>query len=120
MPFNDHTHKLHPLLQAKYKSNINNLYGQYESTRNQMEKEEKRQMQQMGLNPQEKVFSAEEVSEWRGGARGVVHLYYVLQMAGKLMGDRRKFQLGVCEVRDRDRDKEGRERERERISKRKL
>ena len=47
--------------QAKYKSNINNLHSQYETSRNQTEKEEKRQMQQMGINPQDKVFSAEEV-----------------------------------------------------------
>lgn len=63
---------------GKYKSNINNLFSQYDTARNATEKEEKRSLQQQGYSPQERVFTAEE-------------------LADKLITDRRKFQLGVCE-----------------------
>jgi len=55
------------------------LAGQYQSARNQVEREEKRMLVQAGINIQDRVFTSEE-------------------LAGKLVTERRKFQLGVCEV----------------------
>ena len=52
--------------QGKYKSNVNSLYSQYEAARNSTEKEEKRALQQQGVNIQERVFTAEEVIRGRG------------------------------------------------------
>jgi len=54
------------------------LAGQYQSARNQVEREEKRMLVQAGINIQDRVFTSEE-------------------LAGKLVTERRKFQLGVCE-----------------------
>lgn len=37
------------------------MYSQYETARNQTERDEKRALQQLGLNPQDRIFTAEEV-----------------------------------------------------------
>lgn len=62
----------------RYKSEIKSLNGQYQSARNQVEKEERKVLAAAGCNITERVFTAEEIS-------------------GKLITERRRFQLGVCE-----------------------
>jgi Arf-GAP/SH3 domain/ANK repeat/PH domain-containing protein len=62
----------------KYKSEIKTLNGQYQSAKDKVEKEEKRALAAAGCSVAERVFSAEELS-------------------GKLIIERRRFQLGVCE-----------------------
>jgi hypothetical protein len=62
----------------KYKSDIKSLTGQYQSAKDKVEKEERKTLASAGCNVTERVFSAEELS-------------------GKLITERRRFQLGVCE-----------------------
>ncbi len=40
---------------------MNSLFNQYEAARSSTEKEERKLLQQQGLNPQDRVFTAEEV-----------------------------------------------------------
>lgn len=65
-----------------------------------MEREERKQIAALGLNPQERVFTAEEVRVvWPSLPPSAINVCFLFsQLASKLVMDRRKFQLGVCEV----------------------
>ncbi|XP_064381820.1 arf-GAP with SH3 domain, ANK repeat and PH domain-containing protein 1-like isoform X2 [Halichondria panicea] len=63
---------------SRYKSDIKALFGQYQSARNQAEREERKMLVAAGADVSGRVFTPEE-------------------LAGKLILDRRKFQLGVVE-----------------------
>lgn len=63
---------------SKYKSDMKAMFGQYQSARNQVERDEKKALVAAGQNVADHTFSAEE-------------------LAGKLILERRKFQMGVCE-----------------------
>lgn len=62
----------------RYKSDIKALSAQYQSARNAVEREEKRTLVQAGVNVTDRVFTSEE-------------------LAGKLVSERRRYQLGVVE-----------------------
>eukprot|EP00731_Ephydatia_muelleri_P010938 Em0005g1524a len=63
---------------SKYKSDMKTIFGQYQSARSQVERDEKKALIAAGQNVADHTFSAEE-------------------LAGKLIVERRKFQLGICE-----------------------
>lgn len=63
---------------SKYKADTKALFGQYQSARTAVEREEKKALIAAGINVTDRVFTAEE-------------------FASKLVTDRRKFQLGTTE-----------------------
>ena len=60
---------------------MNNLFNQYETARNATEKEERKLIQQQGLNPQDRVFTAEEV----GVAWKCILLEWVWHIGGSII-----------------------------------
>ena len=87
--------------------------------RDKVEKEERKTLAAAGCNVTERVFSAEEViththtythTHIHTHTYTHTHCYlstvpylhvcmYIIQLSGKLITERRRFQLGVCEVR---------------------
>jgi len=71
------------------------LAGQYQSARNQVEREEKRMLVQAGINIQDRVFTSEEVYSGGRGKGGRTTVYVPMPplsrtSAGREAGDREK------------------------------